>query len=136
MGFVLVMTKEVDLPSAWGHTPLRGFQFARVALKEQDKMRGGFLCPPRGRNAGLRGSAWHRLVLFCSLFRGGNKKKRRGKKRKGGAGTIKGSRKGGLVACGRDVVGTGGTSVVGNGSFKAKEGQVVPHRAGKGAGPV
>lgn len=88
MGFVLVMTKEVDLPSAWGHTPLRGFQFARVALKKQDKMRGGFRRapqrrrgPPRGRNAGIRGSAWHRFFLFCFVHSSGGKKNRKGKKR-------------------------------------------------------
>lgn len=90
MGFVLVMTKEVDLPSAWGHTPLRGFQFARVALKKQDKMRGGFRRVP-GPSPGYErwvkriGLASLVLVLFCSLFRG-KKEKKIGRKKKERAG--------------------------------------------------
>lgn len=112
------MTKEVDLPSAWGHTPLRGFQFARVALKEQDKMRGGFFAQLLGALPGLRGSAWHRFFLFCfvrSLGGEKKKKKKEGKKEEGRGRSDKRREK--REGCVRGemwwvrVVGTGGTSV-------------------------
>lgn len=105
------MTKEVDLPSAWGHTPLRGFQFARVALKEQDKMRGGFFAQLLGALPGLRGSAWHRFFLFCFVrsLGGEKKKKKKGRKKRGRARQErqKEGEKGGLCQR-RDVVGEGG----------------------------
>lgn len=83
-----------------GGTPLRGFQFARVAMKKQDKMRGGFRralrrcrSPPRGKNVGLRGSAWHCFFLFCFVHSLRGKKKK--EKRKGGKKKVtKGGEKG------------------------------------------
>lgn len=61
--------------------PLRGFQFARVALKEQRECVGLKADPSPGwaRCAKRIGLAPLSLVLFCSLFKG-KRKEGRGEK--------------------------------------------------------
>lgn len=118
-------------------------------------MRGGFhralrrcRSPPRGKNVGLRGSAWHCFFLFCFVRSLRGKKKKKGKA--GGGGATKGGEKGRvggtsernvMVEGGRNGWDKRGRDEMGweMGPSKTRLSQTGVNsgvRAGKGAGPA
>lgn len=76
------MTKEVDLRSASGRTPPR-LSICSSRSEGTARMRGAQgEIPPRGGHVVLRGSDWHRFLLFC-FVRSLRVKEKRGGGRKG-----------------------------------------------------
>lgn len=111
MGFVLVMTKGVDLQSASGHTPPRLSICSELLGRSSANAWGSRRDPSPGwaRCAKRIGLAPLSLVLFCSLFKGKRRGGRGGGEEKGGkkcSVTKRGEK--GRVGVARNVMGEGG----------------------------
>lgn len=110
MGFVLVMTKGVDLQSASGHTPPRLSICSELLGRSSANAWGSRRDPSPGwaRCAKRIGLAPLSLVLFCSLFKGKRRGGRGGERERGEKMQCNKARRKGRVGVARNVMGEGG----------------------------